>query len=125
MAEACSTTASPTINVKIIYIEVERIIAAMPVKIGINALVRPVEKPFLVKYKRAVTTMLTMLKIYTINPEINFIRLVVVQITSNINVPITAQAHKIYRTFVHMGKVWVAVYKIETAPMIIAIPNSE
>ena len=122
-ADLCSTTDSPTIKVAIIYIDVDRMIAATPVKIGINVVDKPVVSPARVRYKIAVTIILTILRTYTRIPEMNFIRLVEVHTTSKINVPTTAQDHNTYNVFAHKGKSRLITNKIDIAAIKIAIPN--
>ena len=102
---------------------VDIITAAMPAYIGINVAVNPAVRLARTKYRMAVTTMLTMLKIYTIMPDINFMRLVEVQTTSKIKVPITAHDHNTYKTLAHSGNARLSENIIASAAIIIAIPN--
>jgi hypothetical protein len=103
---------------------VDKIIAATPVNIGINTVVKPAVIDALVRYNIAVTIMLTILKTYTIIPEINFIRLVVVQTTSNINVPITAHDQSVYNTCAHIGTARFRINNIASDAINIAMPNN-
>ena len=123
-ADLCSTTDSPTTYVAIRYIVVDMITAAVPANIGINTAVKPAVRLVLTKYKMIVTIKLTTLKIYTIKPEINFIRLVEVQITSKIKTPITAQHQITYKIFDHSGKARFTINSNANAAIMIAIPKS-
>lgn len=123
-ADLCSATDSPTINVAIIYIVVDIITAAVPANIGINTAVKPAVRLVLTKYRIIVTTRLTTLRTYTIKPEMNFIRLVEVQIMSKIKTAITAQHQIEYKIFDHNGKARLIINNNANAAIIIAIPNS-